>query len=510
MLQIHLYLHNSDIKLRKVVGIEYKRIVSLGQLSSLTDSIIVIDTEEQDIDLLRNISQNNTVFVRGTSPLPTCIGYRSKEDLEVLLTMLTQQTLSCRLIDTQYLNSLTNDSPDTQVLDLREEINDLQVLNNSLNEEVSNLSVEISQYEDNLSSLNAEISRYQEEVSSLNTKIKELQEQNDLNSSVNTETISNLNAKILQYESEIESLSNSSLENEISQYKAKINHYEQEIVNLNAQLDINLDEEINRYENKIAGLNATITYLNMQLSKVPQHTLQEKTELTLEYTGKGKIITVYGIGSCGISTIAVTKAMNLSTSNKVLVVDMDLVCPKLEGFVKKYPFNTNLGIKNILETSGLGYLATHTVDDFLKIKGELLIEVSPTLHYLSGDYSKQFKETDFTLLFNNLGNEFDYIVLDLGKMTSKGQDEIISMFNKVSHKDICVVPNKLADIKLLRLACKNLDLSKMEWVLNYSKRTELDETSKKILGDIPYSIIQFDSSFFGSNKLLNEWTERSV
>lgn len=220
---------------------------------------------------------------------------------------------------------------------------------------------------------------------------------------------------------------------------------------------------------------------------------QGKVKLSCNYYGKGFIITVFGSGSYGVTTTAMSIARKLPKAS-VLYMDLDLLNPKADGWFKVQPILHSPELSNIQESllkTSFGLLIERGSKFVIANKGGIIQKVVDSrnginIDYFSGLYGKinplKLMAVDFSELFTHLGNNYNYIIIDAGKYgLSDIGNELIKMLTKISYRSIIVTPNNKLDTRNMniKLMQDNIDTEKMIWLLNLSETTNVDPAVKR-------------------------------
>ena len=361
---------------------------------------------------------------------------------------------------------------------------DLERLVNSSKEKITELEGDIKRVEDRYTLEKSEIqAECDKEIEQMRNQMilerKELEQiyQNELSrlKDENTKSISVTNTRIQDTEELTNKITN--LNKEIHSLKGHINKLNIDIVNKDRVYKDTL-VELDRYRG--------------------QH--HDSIEFNCTYTGTAKVIPVFGSGSYGVTTTAVSIARKLHKA-KILYMDMDLANPKADGWFKAQPILDSSSLSDIpnnINKTSLGILIDYGAKFVVDNKSSIIQRVSETknnvtIDYFGGLYGKldthRLKLVDFTYLLNTLGSMYDYIIVDCGKYgLSDTSNELISMFIGIAYKSIVVTPNDRLDTRnmSLKLSQNNVDISKIIWVLNISESTTVTPVVKKnIMGAIP-------------------------
>ena len=102
------------------------------------------------------------------------------------------------------------------------------------------------------------------------------------------------------------------------------------------------------------------------------------------------------------------------------------------------------------------------------------------------------EEVDWNQLLNYLGNCYNYIVVDLGRLGgSESQTGLIKMFNRISYNDIAVCMHSDGDVRsmMIRLKSNNINNDKVVWLLNLAENNKMTPTMKKAMVEGRYTIM---------------------
>jgi MinD-like ATPase involved in chromosome partitioning or flagellar assembly len=229
------------------------------------------------------------------------------------------------------------------------------------------------------------------------------------------------------------------------------------------------------------------------------------------YTGKGMIIPVFGCGSFGTTTTAMSIALKLATDAKVLYIDFDMVMPKADAWFKVNPIVKNVPDFDQFGSSkftGLGLFIDRGVQFFLSYTASIVNKPIPTkggcVDYISGFYKRPDKikliSADYTSFFNYCGNNYTYIVVDFGKLgCSELNDIIIKMVSDIAYRNVVVTTNDKFEIRTFSMKMDEAHISKdnVAWLLNMCENTKIEDTSKKLISPANYSMMPFNPDLYG-------------
>lgn len=298
---------------------------------------------------------------------------------------------------------------------------------------------------------------------------------------------------------------------------------ERRISALTASRD-SLNREINRLKGELSGssslrerLEAAESALKTRDSEVASLRGQlssgiKELNIKFRYGGRASLIPVFGGSSSGITATAVTIAKQLK--GRTLLIDLDIVSPKVDSYLGVNPIKSGLDIPNQLLRTGLGSYLERGLDYFIANKREIITKITKrtdgtALDYLSGLYTSvsadKFITNDLGRLLDYLGGDYDYIVCDLGKIAgNEVQNQIIGSVCAGSGISVCVSQNDKSDARSLALRISGLSLrGKLMWVLNFARSREMDGITSKCVGKSKYAYMMFDADGFGARQTLD-------
>lgn len=298
---------------------------------------------------------------------------------------------------------------------------------------------------------------------------------------------------------------------------------ERRISALTASRD-SLNREINRLKGELSGssslrerLEATESALKARDSEVASLRGQlssgvKELNIKFRYGGRASLVPVFGGSSSGITATAVTIAKQLK--GRTLLVDLDIVSPKVDSYLGVNPIKSGLDIQNQLLRTGLGSYLERGLDYFIANKREIITKITKrtdgtALDYLSGLYTSvsadKFMANDLGRLLDYLGGDYDSIVCDLGKIAgNEVQNQIIGSVCAGSGISVCVSQNDKSDARSLALRISGLSLrGKLMWVLNFARSREMDVITSKCVGKSKYAYMMFDAEGFGARQTLD-------
>ena len=271
-----------------------------------------------------------------------------------------------------------------------------------------------------------------------------------------------------------------------------------------------LQRIINEKNRLIASIDEENRALKISLKAAARQVgAGESMRINCDYTGRAFVIPVFGSGSYGITSTAVSLAYELK--GRVLIMDLDIVSPKIDLWFKVRPMKKELPeIDNEIKKTGFGALVEKGTSYVIKHMSDILININHSkdwterLDYFSGIYTKidlyKLMAVDFSEIFTYLGNEYDYIVVDCGRIGgSEITNALIKMLDSISFKNVIVALNDGGDCRTLylRLQMLNITLEKSLWVLNLAKNDKVDELTRKIVPSTNYIVFGRDMKIYG-------------
>jgi hypothetical protein len=235
----------------------------------------------------------------------------------------------------------------------------------------------------------------------------------------------------------------------------------------------------------------------------------------IRYSGSAKIITVFGSGNYGVTSTAVSIAYKILSNAKVLYMDLDLVSPEADRWLGKQPVCNGVpGINdNDIKKTGAGLfyeLGTQTVIAYLdKVIKSCVKSVRGSLDYFSGAYYKidnsKKLNGNYTELFNILGSKYDYIVVDMGRIGSgEINDSLIREITRIGSASIAICRNDISDVRSIKnkMISSKIESNKVNWLLNMSTTTAIDNNVKQIVGENNLGLSLLDNEMVGQRTRL--------
>ena len=368
-------------------------------------------------------------------------------------------------------------------------INQIVSDSNQTNDKINQLEKEKEEVTGRLTQLQAKFRETSSKLIEANNKITELQSY-DLNS--------------LNTENDILGKTNDAMIGEVGVYQKRLN---------------DAQDKLNKQEARIGNLRNQVEELTKTNASIMRAS-RFNNNITFEcnYTGRANILSVCGSGSVGVTNTAISICNTLK--GKILVLDLDVVSPKaneyLSGMVgadaRISPMCKDLPDfprGSEIYMSGLGAFIYKDIDYFIDnerliIKNILRTRDNRIIDYVSGIYDKpninMLMAADFSQLLTYLGNKYDYIVCDCGRVGgSEVQSAIQRMIDGICLKKILVARHEENDMRSLaiRIGNEKLSRNKSIWLLNLSRSNEMTTLMAKCLAKAPYVIFPYNDVIFG-------------
>lgn len=260
-------------------------------------------------------------------------------------------------------------------------------------------------------------------------------------------------------------------------------------------------KKMNNYKNQVATLQKSLQSLASVGTGVGSSDNVSVRPIHLGYS-KSQIITVFGSGSFGITTTAMSLAQKLSATSKVLYIDFDLVSPMADSWFKRSPILNNIPgtVNGSLHNTGLGLFIEQGVDTISRFTSKIIIPVSNTkgggIHYLSGLYYRpdayKLATANYDEFFSILGNNFQYIIIDFGRLgSSEISDQLIKAVSDISFKNIVVTTTNNFEIRNFKNKLNDLHirLDNVAWLFNMCTTTALDPKVKELVKPCSYDML---------------------
>lgn len=233
----------------------------------------------------------------------------------------------------------------------------------------------------------------------------------------------------------------------------------------------------------------------------------------IQYMGNAVILPVFGSGSFGITTMAMSLATKLCITSNVLYLDFDMVAPKADAWFNKMPLCQRVpGINpNDRRMTGLGIFYELGLQMFQNNFDNIVNKCDRTkgggIDYLSGVYyrvdSFKVSTADYSSLFNFLATKYQYIVIDLGRLGSSDiNDRLIKNITDITDKSVCITTSDIFEIRSFKakLIEDSIDVNRLAWLINMCNSTNIDERIKSTIKPAQYGIMLTDTSLYGTRE----------
>lgn len=493
-----------------------------SQLSASYETIESLSRERESVESeYRDIKARVEKLLLDTKVTEVVIGGTDIEDYEQKIADLESELDNLRLqaVEVEELKRGLTELTEKVALKEREEValrHEIETLRD--NSEAEGLKVAVA---DSLSDRETvaellrdaveALTRYEKEAESLKSNAREASEYaKELKGSADAlrTEISTLRGIVSEKEHRLVEQGEDS-ERRISALTASRDSLNRELNRLKGELSgsSSLRERLEAAESALKARDSEVASLRGQLSSGVK-----ELNIKFRYGGRASLIPVFGGSSSGITTTAVTIAKQLK--GRTLLIDLDIVSPKVDSYLGVNPIKSGLDIQNQLLRTGLGSYLERGLDYFIANKREIITKITKrtdgtALDYLSGLYTSvsadKFITNDLGRLLDYLGGDYDYIVCDLGKIAgNEVQNQIIGSVCAGSGISVCVSQNDKSDARSLALRISGISLrGKLMWVLNFARSREMDGITSKCVGKSKYAYMMFDAEGFGARQTLD-------
>lgn len=493
-----------------------------SQLSASYETIESLSSERESVESeYRDIKARVEKLLLDTKVTEVVIGGTDIEDYEQKIADLESELDNLRLqaVEVEELKRGLTELTEKVALKEREEValrQEIETLRD--NSEAEGLKVAVA---DSLSDRETvagllrdaveALTRYEKEAESLKSNSREASEYaKELKGSADAlrTEISTLRGIVSEKEHRLVEQGEDS-ERRISALTASRDSLNRELNRLKGELSgsSSLRERLEAAESALKARDSEVASLRGQLSSGVK-----ELNIKFRYGGRASLIPVFGGSSSGITATAVTIAKQLK--GRTLLIDLDIVSPKVDSYLGVNPIKGGLDIQNQLLRTGLGSYLERGLDYFIANKREIITKITKrtdgtALDYLSGLYTSvsadKFITNDLGRLLDYLGGDYDYIVCDLGKIAgNEVQNQIIGSVCAGSGISVCVSQNDKSDARSLALRISGISLrGKLMWVLNFARSREMDGITSKCVGKSKYAYMMFDAEGFGARQTLD-------
>lgn len=361
--------------------------------------------------------------------------------------------------------------------------------------ELENVTKVKEDLEQALNSSNEQVSALKTQLNTLEAQLKQSEDQNSLlisQKSTAEDSVQETNNNMVELNKQL-SKSNKSLMEQLSVVTKELNSRK--------QTQERLEAEVEQYKNQV-GTTANVVYNN--------NSAMDENVLPIRYSGRAQILSVCSSGSFGATTLAMSIITRISPTSRVLYMDFDMVSPNADAWFSKSPFCQ--GIPNInkdVKASALGIFYEKGLKTFETHMDKIIIPIEKTkggcIDYLSGLYYRVDKQkiinADYTGLFNLIGSQYEYIIVDLGRLgNSELNDMIIQVISEITFKNIVVTTPDRFEVRNfnMKLRANNMDLQKIVWLLNMCISNQIDQPVQKVLASFKFGQMFEDPALRGT------------
>lgn len=529
----------SEIESAKIKELES----TIGDLKEKLNKSVIVNNDLENLrdNLVKSKNEVDNEVIRLTSELAGTknrIAELESNDYDGEIARLSKELDTYRIKASSLdkieakLRELTSlcDEKDNKIISLENEIHNIEknAMDNELLKDLSKkradttrflnkVYVELNNTDSLLESSNKELSETQDELKELQISCSSLKE--SLNSSSNREKeleqkIDNLE-DTYKREKSISDKKIKQLGDDYSSANKQLEVYKSKIASADASLAQNnvLKTKLDATEKELSSRIAVIADKDLEIKRLKQSVGKkevvtvgvDKVFSSFNYAGSAKIVTVFGGGSFGVTNTAYSIASRLK--GKVLFIDLDISNPKSDRYTKKNPMVNVTGVPSNLYKTGIGVLYSCGIEKFIAEYEKLSIRIITTrnteLTWISGLYSSiKLENIDYTSDFlNYVGNMYDYIVIDSGKIGySSLSDSLIKSLCDISHKSLVVSSNDSYTTRGISLALNKAKITNVGWVINLASTSIIGDKSKKNMGTNDYCILPFSNSIYGTDR----------
>lgn len=476
----------------------------LEKIQSLSDQITELNEEISELKVAKSEE------VKGRLIINSLLEDAVKQNSRIAAELNEHQNDIQKYKESEKAFKTTISSKETEIAELNNRLNELET-------ELGTAGIEKDSLE---RKYNSEINAIKLARDSKQAEIKQLEsERNELRESLSKreEELARLLLGTRGKEAEVSRLveSNNELEETAKNLQAKVTLLQKEATELVGKLSLTEKEN-----DRLAKQNKALKSSKGKLSKedegevnIPKKVIsQSRVRLDCDYTGRAIILPVFGSGSFGVTTLAMSICKSIPKS-RILYMDMDLVSPKADTWFSRNPLIGDLvEIKDSLSRSSFGALLELGSSFVLKNKDRLIQSTLDTsngskVDYFSGLYTKvnnnKLINVNFSELMNGLGSMYNYIVVDLGTVGSSSEgDELIKMFSNIAYRNSIVSLNDDADARNLSIRLMNgqISLDNAVWLLNIATTSSVGKVVKQSLKNAVPVIMMKDMGLYGTKQ----------
>lgn len=274
------------------------------------------------------------------------------------------------------------------------------------------------------------------------------------------------------------------MKNKLEQYEHMAREYESMLAEASVKEDA-LNKTVLELKQKVTSYKEMADAANNRLhARERVYNGDTFSAIDVNYIGRAILVAVAGSGGYGTTTVACALAESLCASgNNVAIVDLDMRSPKMDAYYNVNPFRLDvLGSQMQSEDrkTSVGALIKLGADFWIENHEALGIDMNAKgrkdegrLVYHSGSYASlsatEMSGANYSAMLRELGIEFDYIIVDLGRLESSGSVASVQVGAiKASNQAFFVTNSTFADVRSMRSRTINakMKLNNVCWVLN--------------------------------------------
>lgn len=237
----------------------------------------------------------------------------------------------------------------------------------------------------------------------------------------------------------------------------------------------------------------------------------------INYKGQAQIIPVFGSGSYGITTTAMSMIYRLYTTSKVLYIDFDMMSANADAWFKKLPLCKKVpGVDpSDMRMTGLGIFFEKGFEAFRSNINNIVIGCDVTkggrMDYLSGLYYRVDRDkmlrADYNSLFNLLGSMYQYIIIDLGKLgCSDVNDRLIKIVSDIAFKNVVVTTTDKFEVRnfKIKLGENKININNIAWLFNMCESTNVEDSIRQTISPANFGMILRDTNLGKREKFMKD------
>lgn len=255
-----------------------------------------------------------------------------------------------------------------------------------------------------------------------------------------------------------------------------------------SELDYKKNLEITRLREQLREAVKEKNELKNIIDKtVSKENIGKPKSIIRSYLGEAKIVAIQSTSSCGATSLGMSLTYEFSKANKkVCYIDLNIQSPDADGWFEADP-TCDIDIDGGYELkTAMGAIYKLGINYFRLNKEKLTKNITKNIDYLGGLYvgctGKELLNIKFDELFNFIGNMYDVIVVDLGRLGGniefesivKSIVEISKMYYIVTHNDTVAVRNAI--IRLSECGITN----KATWIIRSQGKSIVRQVQKFI------------------------------